>query len=131
MKKYARLIQYLQKQRLKIFQYFLFTVLSILFSLVSIGTLPFFLKLIFTGNEVVLEKPQHAFDIIKYFNYTIGTYVKTHGDAGKLMALGWISLLIITAVFLKNLFYYLSFYVLSPLKMSIVKELRQEVYQKL
>jgi subfamily B ATP-binding cassette protein MsbA len=54
-----------------------------------------------------------------------------YGNDGPIMALGLICILIIVSVFLKNLFYYLSFYFISPIKMSVITRLRAEVYQKL
>jgi subfamily B ATP-binding cassette protein MsbA len=54
-----------------------------------------------------------------------------YGKRGPMMALGLICIIIIIAIFLKNLFYYLSFYFLSPIKMGIITRLRQEVYNKL
>lgn len=131
MGKYSRLFKYLQFDKGKIGLYFLFSTLSILFSIVSIGTLPFFIDLIFTNKKVILVKPESAFEIVKYITYQMGLFIQNNGTNGKVMALEYICLLVIIAVFLKNLFFYLSFYVLSPIKMSIVTRLRADLYNKL
>jgi len=133
MKKYARLFKYLGNHTSGIILYFVFTVLSILFSLVSLSGLPFFLKLIFLKEKVDIIKPQHLsiFDGIKYINYKLGYFIQENGPRGTVLALGIICILILITVFLKNLFYYLSFYVLAPIKMTIITKLRLELYNKL
>ena len=133
MKKYARLFKYLGNHTSGIILYFVFTVLSIVFSLVSLSGLPFFLKLIFLKEKVDIIKPQHLsiFDGIKYINYKLGYFIQENGPRGTVLALGIICILILITVFLKNLFYYLSFYVLAPIKMTIITKLRLELYNKL
>jgi subfamily B ATP-binding cassette protein MsbA len=131
MKKYARLFKYIRSQTSGIAFYLLFSILSILFSLVSLGGLPFFLNLIFNKEKIVLIKPESIFDGTKYINYELGLFIQTHGKEGPVLALGLICLVIIVAVFFKNLFFYLSFYVLAPIKMGVVTKLRGELYNKL
>jgi len=131
MKKYARLFRYLKSYTKNIVLYFVYSILSIVFSIVSIGTLPFFIQLIFSKDKVIVEKPTSRFELIKYINFEISTFIQHNGINGHLLALEYICLLIIVSVFLKNLFYYLSFYVLSPIKMSIVTRLRTDIYNKL
>jgi len=131
MKRYSRLIKYLRFYKGKIVLYFITSILSIVFSVVSFGALPFFLKLIFTNDHTVAEKPKSMFDAIKFINYYLSEFIKSHGVEGPVLALGLICVLVIIAVFLKNFFYYLSFYILAPIKMGIVTRLREDVYKKL
>lgn len=131
MKKYARLFKYIRAQTSGIALYFVFSILSIVFSLISLGGLPFFLKLIFFKEKIVLVKPKNVFDILTYINYQLSLFIETHGKDGPVLALGLICILILVSVFLKNLFFYLSFYVLAPIKMIVVTKLRAELYQKL
>jgi len=131
MKKYARLISYLRDNTGKIVLYFVFSVLSILFSLVSFGALPFFLKIIFTPDKMDPQKPSGPFDVLNYINYELSLFIREHGSNGPMLALAYICLIVIVSVFLKNLFFYLSFYVLSPLKNSVVARLRNDLYSKL
>jgi subfamily B ATP-binding cassette protein MsbA len=62
----------------------------------------------------------------------VGT-ISEDGDpiTGKLKTLGLICTLIILSIFLKNLFLYLSYYVLNPLKNTIVNQLRFDLYNKI
>ncbi len=50
---------------------------------------------------------------------------------GKIFTLGYICLLIIVSILLKNLFLYLAYYTLNPLKNKIVNQLREDIYNKL
>jgi subfamily B ATP-binding cassette protein MsbA len=99
--------------------------------LVSFGAVPFFLKMIFATEKIATTKPEGRFDIVQYINYQLSLFIHNHGKDGPVLALALICVLIIIAVFLKNLFYYLSFYVLSPMKMSVVTKLRMDIYNKL
>ena len=134
MRKYSRLFKYLRFFKGNIILYFLFTVLSIIFSLVSLGTLPFFLRLIFLHEKLVLTKPagiKGSGDVIDYINYQISHLIIAKGANGPLYALALICITVIISVFLKNLFLYLSFYVLAPIKNSVMTRLREELYSKL
>jgi subfamily B ATP-binding cassette protein MsbA len=134
MKKYSRLFKYLRFYKGNIVLYFLFTIFSIVFSLVSLGTLPFFLRLIFSHEKLVLTKPVEIHgsgDLIEYINYQISHLIVTNGANGPVIALGLICITVIISVLLKNLFLYLSFYVLAPIKNSVMTRLREELYDKL
>jgi subfamily B ATP-binding cassette protein MsbA len=58
MKKYSRLFRYLAAYKANIALYFLFIILAIVFSVVSIGSLPFFIDLIFTKGKEEVLKPE-------------------------------------------------------------------------
>jgi subfamily B ATP-binding cassette protein MsbA len=134
MKKYSRLFKYLGFYKGNIVLYFFFSILSIVFSLVSLATLPFFLHLIFSTSKVVLNKPNGIYssnDLIQYINFEISNLIRSHGANGPVLALGLICIVVILTVLFKNLFLYLSFYVLTPVKNSVVKRLRAEIYNKL
>jgi subfamily B ATP-binding cassette protein MsbA len=134
MKKYSRLFKYLRFYKGHIVLYFLFTVFSIVFSLVSLGTLPFFLRLIFTHEKLVLNKPAEingSGDLIDFINYQISNLIVSNGSKGPVLALALICIVVIISVLLKNLFLYLSFYVLAPVKNSIMTRLRADMYNKL
>ncbi len=134
MKKYARLFKYLRFYKGNIVLYFVFTIFSIVFSLVSLGTLPFFLRLIFSQEALVTTPPDginSSNDLIQFINYQISNLIATNGANGAIIALGYICVIIIITVFLKNVFLYLSYYVLAPMKNSVMTRLRAELYNKL
>ena len=131
MKKYSRLLKYLRFYKGKIVLYFIFTVLSIIFSLVSLAMLSPFLRLIFLQEKLVLNKPaviHNSGDLQNFINYHVSHIIVSNGPV---TALGFICIIIIVTVLLKNLFLYLSYYVLAPIKNSIMTKLREDLYDKL
>ena len=126
MKQYSRIFQYLGAYKGKIFLYFLSTLLSIVFSIVSIGMLMPFLQLIFTGSQTALVA-ESSNPVIQWVNDFLNNSVLTRG---KIATLGLICLLMVSFIVLKNVFLYLSYYVLNPLKNRIVNQLREDLYDK-
>ncbi len=116
----------------KIVLYFLFTVLGIIFSIISIGMLGPFLQVIFTDSrpECIdcnqLGKTSSNFLIQSINNFLNQSLVNN----GKVTTLAFICIFLVSFVVLKNLFIYLSYYVLNPLKNKVVNELREELYDK-
>jgi len=127
MSKYARIFRYLKNYKGKIALYFLCIILSILFSIVSLGMLAPFFDLIFKGDSSSLTKTIDN-PAMEYLRSLMVNQVDRLEAVG---ALGLICLVIIISIFLKNVFLYLSFYILNPLKNSIVNILRSEIYQKI
>jgi subfamily B ATP-binding cassette protein MsbA len=125
MKQYSRIFQYLKGYKGNIFLYFLFTLLSILFSIVSIGMLMPFLQLIFTG-EGTFKQTNNA--VIRFINDFLSESLKN--PENKIPTLVYICLLMLLFIILKNLFLYLSYYILNPLKNKIVNHLREDLYDK-
>jgi ATP-binding cassette, subfamily B, bacterial MsbA len=133
MKKYSRVFRYLIPYKNKIILYFIYTLLSIVFSIVSIGMLMPFLQLIFantdpacvncSGISTVSSNPA-----ISFINSTLLNSIKNNG---KLFTLGIICALMISFILLKNLFLYLSYYILNPLKNKVVNNLREDIYSKI
>src|SRR5690349_9577977 len=112
MKKYSRLLKYLRFYNGNIVLYFIFTLLSIIFSLVSLGTLHFFLQLKFSKEQLVLKQPQgihSSGDLIQYINYQISHLISSNGDKGQILALALICIVVIISVLFKNVFVYLSY----------------------
>ena len=89
-----------------------------------------FLELIFnvgSGTLAELAK-QSGNPVLNFIRNTLTAIIERNG---KLSALTFICGFIIVSVFLKNLFLYLSSYILNPLKNSVVNRLRGELYDKI
>ncbi len=130
MKKYSRIFSYLKNYIPQISFYFICTILSIIFSIVSIGMLMPFLELIFNiGSNSIADIATHAGNPI--LNFIRGVLTNSIEHEGKLNTLLYICGFIIVSVFLKNLFLYLAAYILNPMKNSIVNDLRSELYNKI
>ncbi len=131
MKKYLGLLKYSKPYRTNIFLYFLFTLLSIVFSVVSIGMLFPFMDIIFTGGALVTQKPEAALNaasMLKSLQYYLSQIIIAHD---KLYALGAVCIFIIVSVFLKNLFVYLTYYAMSPIRNGVMVQLRNDIYNKI
>ncbi len=125
MKQYSRIFQYFGVYKGKIFLYFLFILFSIVFSIVSIGMLMPFLQLIFLGGNGITTTSNNP--VIQWVNDFLNDSVNARG---KISTLGIICVLMVSFILLKNLFLYLSYYVLNPLKNKIVNQLREDLYDK-
>ncbi len=129
MKQYSRVFAYLKNYIPQIFLYFLSTILSIIFSIVSIGMLIPFLELIFnTGSSTLGALTQQSGNPVVRFIRDL--LVHSINKYGKLDTLLFICLFIVASILLKNLFLYLASYILNPLKNKIVTRLRNELYDK-
>lgn len=84
-----------------------------------------FLQLIFLDGQGLTKSSSNP--VIQYVNDFLYTSVSTNG---KVYTLGFICLLMVSSIILKNLFLYLSYYILNPLKNQIVNHLREELYDK-
>jgi subfamily B ATP-binding cassette protein MsbA len=131
MKKYSRLFRYLAAYKGNIALYFLFVILAIVFSVVSIGSLPFFLDLIFTQGKQIVVKPatiSSSQDLINFLSYQLQELMATKG---KIYVLAVICVMVIFAVLLKNVFTYLSYYILAPMRNGVMNRLRKELFHKI
>jgi len=129
MKKYARVFKYLSHYKGEAALYVVFILLSIIFSLISLGMLFPFLEMIFNGDKPGTTglATNSSNKVVQYVRSFLIDSIQTRG---KVSTLGIICILIIVSIFFKNLFVYLAYYVLNPLKNKIVNRLRLELYEK-
>ena len=131
MKRFSTILKYLKDQKRYILLYFVFNLFSVLFSLVSLGMLIPFMQLLFGHEKMAEHAPQITFSagsVLEYIKYILGILIRDHGPA---YALGAICVIIIVSVFLKNLFLYLSYRVLGPLRNRVLTRLRADLYTKI
>ncbi len=131
MKKFFRIVSYIKEYKTYMGWYGLFILLSILFSLFSLGMLTPFLDLIFGNSAFASLSPVSVTDTanIKDVIYQfLQDIIKANGKA---YALGWICLFIIVSIFFKNLFLYLAFYFLAPIRTMVTKKYSKLLYDKI
>lgn len=131
MKRFSTILRYLADQKGKIALYVLFNLLSVVFSLVSLAMLAPFLQLLFNKEDLVVNRPEFRLSanaLMEYLKYYVSVLIKTEGP---LYALGAICIVVITAIFFKNCFIYLSYRVLGPLRNRVMKRLRADLYTKI
>lgn len=130
MKQFQRIFKYLQGYGTQILLYFLCILLSIVFSMVSLAMLAPFLKLLFNQNNLVLTKPEtilSASDVLDFLLYQISTLIREKGAEA---ALFFICIVIVIAILLKNVFLYLSYRILAPMRNGVLTRLRGDLYDK-
>lgn len=131
MKRFSRILFYLRNQKRNIVLYLFFNIFSILFSLVSLAMLAPFLQLLFSKDKLVNVEPSFSLTangVLNYFKYYISQLIVEHGE---IYALATICGIIIVSIFFKNLFTYLSFRVLAPMRNYVMTKLRADLYSKI
>lgn len=130
MKKYFGLLKYAKAYKKHIVLYFIYNIFSVLFSVVSIAMLFPFMQLIFTDGKLVTEQPALAFNttsILTTLQYYLSKLMIQHGS---LYALGIVCIFIVVSIFLKNLFVYLTYYTMTPIRNGVMVQLRNDLYNK-
>ncbi|MEO5996951.1 MAG: ABC transporter ATP-binding protein [Chitinophagaceae bacterium] len=131
MKRYASLLKYFKPFKGNIVLYFLFTLLSVVFGIVSISMLIPFLDILFHPEKRITDLKAFQFNAESILHNLSYYLTRVINRQGVMVALTYVCLIIITAVFLKNLFLYLSYYVLSPMRNSVMTRLRNDLYNKI
>ena len=133
MKKFFRIISYIKEYKAYMGWYSLFITLSIVFGLFSLGMLMPFMDLIFGSNELtgaaISAAAPSATNNIKDLVY--GFLQQSIANHGKVQALGWICLAIIITIFLKNIFLYLFYYFLAPIRNAVTRKYSRLLYEKI
>src|SRR5258708_18610405 len=129
MKKFSRILQYLSKYKGKLVVYLVFTLLSTLFGIISIGMLSPFLSILFKSGDNAAQKTVSInTNAIGSLKTVIENIINTHGTIWGLVA---ICVLILISTILKNVFYYWSSYISSPIRNATITFLRNYVYEKI
>ena len=126
MKKYSRVFGYLKLYKSSIAWYFITILLSIVFSILSIGMLLPFMQLIFGVKQQGIPKVSTN-PVVRFATEQLDHLI----NSGSVYhALGIVCILIIITIFLKNLFLYLSYRAMGPVKNKIVNHMRVDMYNK-
>ena len=122
---FLRIFKYVRIPLNRLSLYLFYTILGILFSLISINALAPFMNIIFKADSgIPTVQPKSMGRFSDFFELLI----KNHGP---LYALGIICLLMIASILLKNIFVYLSLYVSTPLRSKILADFRLRLYTKI
>lgn len=109
----------------------LFNILSVIFSLFSLTMIIPFLGILFDKTKLVVEKPEFSLstkNLFENFNYYISQIIISEGQV---KALGYISMLVVLFFFLKNFFRYFAMFFLAPVRMGVVRDIRNAIYGKI
>lgn len=111
--------------------YLLFNLLSVLFSLISLGMLAPFLQLLFEKEGYPRIEPVFTFSssgIMNTLKYQLGRLIDIHGQE---RALAIICGVLIGSILFKNLFLYLSLRVMVPIRNRVMTKFRADMYEKI
>src|SRR5690242_171598 len=130
MKRFSTILRYLRDQKGNIALYVLFNLLSVVFSLFSLAMLAPFLQLLFDKSRLQTTRPEWSFSaegLLNSFKYFLSNLIREHSE---IYALAAICIFIIISIFFKNLFIYLSYRILAPIRNRVMKRLRADLYTK-
>lgn len=128
MKLFKRLLKYIKGYTKELVLANLFTLLVVVFSLLSVMMLFPFIDLLFNeAPKVASEKNiTSIFDLKDIINNFLGNLVAQYD---KLDVLKYLCVLILLTFFLKNLFTYLQSYFMAVVEQGIIKDLRFDLYK--
>lgn len=124
MKKISRLLTYLADYKGKILLYFVSNLLGILFSLFTIAMAGPVLQVLFSSSAAPTRTSGGILDRVSSF---VNDLILRQD---KLTALAWVCVAIVVFTVLKNLFLYISLYILNPLRNAVLRRLRDELFTK-
>lgn len=123
MKNLSKMMRYLGDYKGQIALYFITILLSVVFALFSFGMLWPVLQVLFVGEQVVNAPGSIVGRVTTYVNNVILEH-------DKLTALTYAVIVVVAFTILKNLFIYLSLRILNPIRNSILRRLRNEMFTK-
>jgi subfamily B ATP-binding cassette protein MsbA len=126
MKNIPKLLAYLSPYKGKIVLYFFTSLMSIVFALFSFGMLVPVLQVLFTGAEKTTMAATGS-GIIAKVTALINTFMM---EQTKLTALTYAVVILVLATILKNLFIYCSQLILNPLRNTVMRQLRDDMFSK-
>lgn len=131
MKRFSTILFYLRDQKGQILLYLLFILLSIIFSLISLTMLAPFLQLLFAKTDRITVEPVITADsksLVNYLKYLLTRLIDNYGETKALAA---ICISVVISILLKNLFLYLSYRVMIPLRNKVMTRFRSDMYDKI
>ncbi len=133
MKTYLRILSYARGLGWYIPQYVITALLYAIFSVVNIALLGPMLEVLFNkGEDRIIENiaPEFSFSFnyfIDIFNYYFNSYMIDQGPMG---ALKFVAVAIVFTALLSNVFRYIASILLAIIRIKVVRNLRNDVFEK-
>ncbi|CAN5506644.1 ABC transporter ATP-binding protein [soil metagenome] len=125
MKNFFRIFKYIHIPGNKLALFIFYTIISTIFSLLSINALAPFMNIIFnpgSNNSAINSKS------LGFINDYLQAIMNEHGS---LYTVGFICIVMVVSILLKNLFVYLALMVSTPLRSQILADFRLRMYSKI
>ena len=130
MRPFFRLLSHLKNYKALLAGNVASNLLMVLFSVASLPAIIPFLNILLDQQPVVTEAPAEALNtqnFIQHANYFLSQIIL---EKGKHRALFFALMLVVVLYFFRNLFRYLSQFFLAPVRNGVVRDIRQELYDK-
>jgi ABC-type multidrug transport system fused ATPase/permease subunit len=131
MNSFWRLLTRLKNYRLNVILSVVSNILMAVFTIISIPLLQPFLEILFEQTEAVNERPEWRLDlssIVQSAQFYLSQLIE---QQGRETALIYVCIAIVATFFLKNLFRYLALFFLAPVRNGVIRDIRQQVFEKL
>jgi len=131
MKKFYRILAYVKPYYGSYGLNIVFNIIAIVFSLFSFALLIPFLNLLFGLDDLVLVKPEFAFNtdaLLGFLNYQISQVIQS---SGKVQALVYICVILIFAFLFRNIGRFFAMYYMASVRVGAIRGIRNDIYQKL
>lgn len=130
MRRFFRLLKYLVPYKWNVIQNVVYNVLGAFFALFSFAMIIPFLKVLFDNQPLVTEPMEFELKT-QYFIHTLNYYLsQLMIEHGKPMAMVLVSVVVVIFSLLKNGFIFLANYFLAPVRAYTVRDIRNEIYNK-
>ncbi|MDX1667651.1 MAG: ABC transporter transmembrane domain-containing protein, partial [Saprospiraceae bacterium] len=126
-----RLVGLIRNYKLEVSLHVLFNILMAIFTIVSIPAIIPFFDILFRSGELQAVEPVGQLNwsnALEYMKFQFGELVRVEGRE---RALAIICAIIVGIFFLKNLFRYLAMFFMAPVRNGIVRDMRNQLYQKI
>lgn len=124
MKNIKKLLKYLSPHKRKIVLYFFTSLLAVFFSIFTFTMLMPVLQVIFVGKDAI---PTGSNGLVAEVTNTMNQLVDEQGRSQALMIA--VSIVVLATIF-KNTFIYLSLRILNPLRHTVIRDVRDDMYNK-
>ena len=133
MKSFVQILRLLKNYKPQIAANVFFNILSTIFSIFSLTAVAPFLTILFAPDEIELPAIAPEFSLsssefLGYINYQFALFIDTYG---KDQALIYFCIFIVIIFFLKNITNYFTLYFIAPVRIGVVRDLRQAMHRKL
>jgi subfamily B ATP-binding cassette protein MsbA len=130
MRRFVKLLKYLIPYKWLVVQNVIYNMLGAFFALFSFAMVIPFLRVLFNNQPLVTEPAKFAFStdyFMHMLNYHMSSIMAGHGKMGALIL---VSILVVLLSVLKNGFTFAASYILSPIRSFVVRDIRNEIYNK-
>lgn len=128
MKKLSRLLRYLGEYKLKITLYFLTNLLAIVFSLFSLGMLMPVMTVLFRDPATNPPDANKGSSLLSQAMAYVTELVQQYGRSNTLI---YVAIAVVSFTILKNMFLYISQYLLNPIRNAVLRRLRDDLFTKM